>query len=63
MFCESKSGSQRDPDLTFRVESVSHSNCVVIQKDHVLFRLLVSRVRVARVAGFFFPRVVSTTRL
>ena len=37
MFCESKSGSQRDPDLTFRVESVSHSNCVAIQKDHVIF--------------------------
>ena len=40
MFCESKSRSQRDLDLTFRVESVSHSNCVVIQKDHVLFGAL-----------------------
>ena len=37
MFCESKSRSQRGLDLTCRVESVSHSNCVVIQKDHVLF--------------------------
>ena len=38
--CESKSRSQRDLDLTCRVESVSHSNCVVIQKDHVLFGAL-----------------------
>ena len=37
MFCESKSRSQRDLDLTCRVESVSHSNCVAIQKDHVIF--------------------------
>ena len=40
MFCESKSRSQRDLDLTFRVESVSHSNCVAIQKGHVLFGAL-----------------------
>ena len=35
MFCESKSRPRRGLDLTCRVESVSHSNCVAIQKDHV----------------------------
>ena len=39
MFCESKSRPQRGLDLTFRVESVSHSNCVAIQKDHVQYYL------------------------
>ena len=39
MFCESKSRPRRGLDLTCRVESVSHSNCVTIQKDHVLLYL------------------------
>ena len=41
MFCESKSRPltirERGLDLTCRVKSVSHSNCVAIQKNHVIF--------------------------
>ena len=40
MFCESKSRPRCGLDLTCRVESVSHSNCVTIQKGHVLFGAL-----------------------
>ena len=41
MFCESYTSARaRGLDLTCRVESVSHSNCVAIQKDHVLFGAL-----------------------
>ena len=53
MFCESKSRPRqpRGLDLTCRVESVSHSNCVAIQKYHVIFGDLSGHTSNSRAAG------------